>query len=506
MTTEVSTSRQLGGRAALLLGGNVFTLVVGLPLQIYVARTLGAAELGIFGLIEATMMMLADLLSLGVAATLVRFIPEYRQHGRLNRLRSLLRRGLSVIAILGAVGLAVALLGGAVFWDRLAISSRHWPIFVLMATLVPLTLCAFALQQALRGFMDLRITILGQSVLQLTVKASVAVLLLSTGFGLAGYCAAVVLANLFAAVWLAAGLRRRVAALPPAPDAEPDLAWRDWISYAAYNYLGVLAEAATTRLDRFVLGYLHSAAAVGVAGVVTTLNALPTIFLRVTLAAASPMFTELNAKGDRKALKHLYHVATDWIMRAVLPLALYLIVFARPLLELFGPEFAEAGRLPLALLVAGQVVNLAAGPSNTFLNVIGYERAVFRIALSVSLASVLGLFVLIPAYGLAGWAALNLAVNLAYFAIGTFALRQLVGFSWWDPRYGRWLLPAGASLLLLLGLSAMWPDAGPVGLAAALALCYGVFAAITLLQGLNAEDRDLIAYLLARLGLQRAAE
>ena len=51
--TKASTPANLGGQASFFLVGNIFTLLVGFPLQIYVARILGASNLGIFRLLGA---------------------------------------------------------------------------------------------------------------------------------------------------------------------------------------------------------------------------------------------------------------------------------------------------------------------------------------------------------------------------------------------------------------------------------------------------------------------
>ena len=75
LSRKTNTVNRLGGQAAFFFVGNVFTLLVGLPLQVYVARILGAGGLGVFSLIEGVVGIVAGFLAFGLAPTLVKFIP-----------------------------------------------------------------------------------------------------------------------------------------------------------------------------------------------------------------------------------------------------------------------------------------------------------------------------------------------------------------------------------------------------------------------------------------------
>ena len=46
-----------------------------------------------------------------------------------------------------------------------------------------------------------------------------------------------------------------------------------------------------------------------------------------------------------------------------LPLVLFLLFFGRPVLALYGPEFADRGVLALKILVAAQFLGLLCGPN-----------------------------------------------------------------------------------------------------------------------------------------------
>ena len=80
---------RLGTQALVLFLGNAFpNLCLGLPLQIYVARVLGAADLGVFSLIEAATGLLSGLLSFGIAAAVVKFIPQHLEKGEFQSIKA----------------------------------------------------------------------------------------------------------------------------------------------------------------------------------------------------------------------------------------------------------------------------------------------------------------------------------------------------------------------------------------------------------------------------------
>ena len=57
---------KIGGQVLYVFGGGVFTLLVGLPLQIYVVRSLGAQPFGAYSVVEGALATIANLLAFGI--------------------------------------------------------------------------------------------------------------------------------------------------------------------------------------------------------------------------------------------------------------------------------------------------------------------------------------------------------------------------------------------------------------------------------------------------------
>jgi O-antigen/teichoic acid export membrane protein len=68
------TASRLAGQSGLVIAGNAFTLLVGLPFQIYLARVLGAEQLGAFSLFDVVAQTAGALAALGLSYTIVLFM------------------------------------------------------------------------------------------------------------------------------------------------------------------------------------------------------------------------------------------------------------------------------------------------------------------------------------------------------------------------------------------------------------------------------------------------
>ncbi len=495
----------LGTQALVLFLGNAFTLCVGLPLQIYVARVLGAADLGVFALIEAATGLLAGFLGFGVAPTLVRFIPQHLARGEFQSIRALLLGSAVVLGASGALGYLIVLLliaFPAPWWPELA---QFKGVAVVMALMVPLGLWTFFLQQGLRGFQEIRYLVIGSSVLQLTVKALLTVALFVFGFGLFGYVTAVVASTCVAAIWMFAGLWRRVGQLPPSQEASVKREVGAWRSYALVIYSNSILGLVSGRVDRFMLALCFGPSPVGVWSIVTQLYVLPNVALNMLLAAVVPMFSAAHARDDGAERQHLFHLVTDWSVRAALPLILFFVLLGDSLLHLYGEEFADSGIYALWILSGSQMINLGFGPVGYILNASGLERPALRLAAFQAVLTAAGFLTFVPLWGLNG-AAITVAAAVVFINVTELVLaRRRLGLRWWSPRYKKWLLPTAAASTGVVLFRRLVPSSeGALQLGVAFVLVYAVFQLVSLAQGLNRDDRDLLTYARARLSPQRS--
>jgi O-antigen/teichoic acid export membrane protein len=491
----VPVSRQLGRQTIFALFGNACTLLVSFPLQIYVSRVLGPENLGVFSLIEGALGTAVGILGLGIGPTLVRFIPVYLARGEFGKIRTLFRWGGFMLIATGLTAYLVLLAGLIGFGAEWEATVRYRVDIALMGMMIPLGLLFSFLQQGLRAFQDVRNVVLGSSVVQLGIKTCVTLVVFYAGFRLQGYILATLAGSLCSVVWMGASLTKRLNRVPSevAPIPSGDSTY--WVRYAGTSYMTGILAASAIYLDRFLLGIFSGSGTVGVFTIANQLQMMPLVFLQMFLMVGAPMFAAAHGRNDPAERQHLYHVMTDWAMRSSLPLLIFLLLFASPVLRLYGNSFASEGAGPLIIMMIGQVINVACGPIVNVLMITGLERRFLFINVIAIIWFVGLMVILVPPLGAVGAAVAIAAGRLFINVCAMLTAWQRLKLRWRSRRFLGWLLPGSAILVMGAGIRLMDVDAGGVGLAAILVAMYAVFFGVSLLQGLSEEDADLLRHL-----------
>jgi O-antigen/teichoic acid export membrane protein len=154
-------------------------------------------------------------------------------------------------------------------------------------------------------------------------------------------------------------------------------------------------------IDTLMLGLYLSPADVGIYGVALKLSSLTGLSLLAVNSIAAPQFAALHKAQDHQGLVRTVRRSTFLIVGAALPVLLVLVVFARPILGIFGPGFAS-GRIALHILVAGQCINALSGSVGYLLQMSGFQVAYQNITLGTTILKILLNIVLVPQFGIVG--------------------------------------------------------------------------------------------------------
>lgn len=174
-----------------------------------------------------------------------------------------------------------------------------------------------------------------------------------------------------------------------------------------------------------ILSWFHSTEQVAYLGVCGRLMLLVGFILHAVNRTNEARFAALSKLEDRKEIRRVYIAATVISSVTALPAIIVIAIFGRYLLQLFGSEF-EAAYPTLLVLLAGQFVNAALGPSGNLLIMDeGHRKAALVSAKSVVLFFVLAL-ALSPPFAAVG-AAVAVSVSLVYrkVALTVAALHRL---------------------------------------------------------------------------------
>lgn len=411
---------------AVILGGNVLRMALGLVTSIVVARGLGPEAFGVYALVTTAIGMAGPVTDLGLSNGAIRRIaPRWRERPDDARLEGTAflwaRIGAAVAVALtaGAVGVAVA---PALLPTVPPATARGLVVAGALGLVVAAAVGAVGtLLQATTRLVSLAIT----TTLTALVSLVVAGALVSTG-ALTPLTAVLGLGVVASIVGGSFALTRLPGPWPLAPPASARIAEvaMPMMRFGGWLWLGNLLIVFATQLDLFLVHGTLGADEVGVYGLAAALAARAAVGPHSLYTVLAPEASRITSDGEcRRYLAQGYR--QTWLPLLALALA---VPFVPWLVDaLYGDAFAGAGR-PLQLLVGSVAVELLLVPVG--LLVYPLDRPHLRtIAGAAQLAALVALaFLLLPTWGILGAAMARLGsviVRAGVLAVGVVrALRR----------------------------------------------------------------------------------
>jgi O-antigen/teichoic acid export membrane protein len=275
--------------------------------------------------------------------------------------------------------------------------------------------------------------------------------------------------------------------LGPLARVEPEVVT---FSAAAFGMAGL--EFVLAQGDKVLLGHYLDAGQVGIYAIAMALVGVVPVALQSVNQIFSPTISELHATGNHSMLQRLYSTLTKWVLMFTVPLALTMIVFARPLMQMFGPSFVP-GATVLVVGAVGQLLNCAVGSVGYLLLMSGNQFELVKIqALNAALLILLGI-VLVPRMGATG-AALATAITVITTNLWLLkAVRRKLRLLPYNSSYSKLVLPTllSAGVLLALEHGFFGPRSNWTAAPVAIVAAYASFLGMIWILGLDSYDREI---------------
>lgn len=481
---------QISRQSLVFFLGTLFTMGAGYLVKIYVARVLGAEQLGVYAL-GMTLVSVTQLVAiLGLHTTAGRYVAVYNATGKFNELRSFLTRSLGLIVFLNLIFCAGLVLGGGWIARNTYHApdlSQYIPLFAVLTILGSLNVFYC---QVLGGFKDVAKRTVITNFIGSSVVIALTVVLLALGFGMWGYLWAqiinsiVVVALLVAVAWKLTPAAARFSRAPLLP-FDPEIK-----AFAAAAFGMGAVDFLVSQADKILLGLYLNPSLVGVYVLASTLSAFVPIILQSVNQIFAPVIADLHAQRRQDVLQTLFQTLTKWVLGLTLPLACVIIIFAVPLMRIFGSTF-EAGWPVLVIGAVGQVVNCSVGSVGFLLLMSGNQRRLMKVQFAMAGISVLVNITLIPALGIVGAALAASTVNVAGNLWNLFEVRTALKIWPYNRSYYALLIPTAFMVVAVVALRFFTSSvAHPwFTILFALALSYGLFGGLAIAFALDNEDR-----------------
>jgi O-antigen/teichoic acid export membrane protein len=257
------------------------------------------------------------------------------------------------------------------------------------------------------------------------------------------------------------------------------------------------------QVDKIALGFYRGPRDVGIYSVAAALVVYIPLVLSSINQIFSPVIADLHTRGDHALLALLFQSLTKWVVGLTLPLAAVVIVFARPLMRIFGSDF-EAGWPGWPILIigtAGQLVNCGVGSVGYILLMSGNEKRLIKVQVVMAMVMVGLSIALVPWLGGVGAATAAAVTNVGINLWNLLEVRKALSLSPYNRSYVRLVFPTLGMLamVVLLRMNSAVFHRDWLAAAVAFLLAYAVFATAILAFGLDADDRLIATAIWSRL-------
>jgi O-antigen/teichoic acid export membrane protein len=417
------TNRRLLTNAAVNTLGFLAQIAVSFVMAPITIRALGDERYGLWSFVESFLayMLLFDM---GVAASLVRFVPRFVTSGDRD---SLNRTYSACLLFFLAAAVAAAIVG----WIGLTATERWMTIPADIATemrwVVWIVVIQFALSLPLSiypAMLDGLHAFVAKSATRTAFLLARIPLLLAvfrTESPLVNMVLVLAIANVVESLVLAGLVYRWLPALKFVPRQVDRPTIRAVRGYSLDAFLAMLAGRLAFSTDGFIIGRLLNLAAIGHFAIANRLIDLAKTILRSATTTLTPAVSASEARGDFNAVRGYVIHGTRLSLYLVLPIQIGLFIFGRQFLTLWiGQEMSDAATPALWVLNITLSLTIAQSVASRVLYGIGRIRTFARVTLLEGVSNVAISAMLVGPLGIVGaaWGTTIPHVACCLFVIG----------------------------------------------------------------------------------------
>jgi O-antigen/teichoic acid export membrane protein len=426
----------------LVLFGTAFGRGLWFLSQLLIARLLGHHVFGLYALGFAVSKVVELISTGGLHFGAVRFISIYREKEP-SKVKGMLVMSLVLPLLFGFLFALLLFLCSGYLAENVFHEPPLKKLIQFFACSIPFGAALTVVSNSTTGFLTNKYSVLMREVVQPLLNLFFLYLLVHAGYGAYG------------AVWglnfsyvgaLLIGLfliRKMVPRKKARFEPRPLLLYSLPLLFTAF--FGFLF----AWVDMFLLGIMATAGEAGVYRAASQVTFVMTMLLLAANSLYAPMAASLHTAGEMERLRALYRRVSEWLYAIVLPLLLFILFSAGPIMGLFGEEFIREGRAPLLILSIGQFVNCITGGVGSTLIMTGRQKveflnSFFMLALDVGL----NLF-LIPEFGITGTALAGSLSLILVNGLRVIEAKRIYGMHPFTQEHLGFLFPGIISALLL---------------------------------------------------------
>ena len=500
---ELILAKRVTRAAASNVTGRFLSILVWFLLTPIILGGIGPDAYGLWVLVTS-LVSYGFLLDLGVSATLTKYVAEHVARSEFEIAQGYVATAVRLQAVLGGLAFLLAMVLAVVLPAVLQIDDDlrgQLPVVVvLMGTTVGLSLASSPQTAVLRGIQryDIGNVLLVANTL---VTAAGIVIALQAGAGLIGIVAVTIPATVITSALGIALVARTAPGIKITWRGASRSHGRRILHFSAPIFAVQVAGVLQSRTDEFVIATFISVGSVTPYALGRRLSEIPQIVGDQALKILLPISSELEAGRETARVKAAFIAGTRIALVLVAPIGLVIALLADAILVAWvGPAYGNPGSV-VAILVTAVVLDAILWPSAHVLQGIARHRPLALIAVASGVVNVAISVLLVGPLGVTG-AAIGTLVGhgLGVVLTAPYVTRVLAVTP--AEVVGRIAFPALGPLvpaaLVIAGARTLLPDPGLFGIGIIAAASLAAYAAVYLLFGASALERQVAGELAGR--------
>lgn len=404
----------ISGSSVVFIAKVVATLI-GLVFNLMVARIYGPESMGILALVNSFLAIALIPSLFGLQTSILRFIPEYIKKSSFFEALQIYKRSLIIVLIFSIVISMIVWFNAGYIAEYIFKKPEFTMIFSIAAIFLVFKSVGHMNQSALRAFKDFKLFAL-LSVLTPLFNILVLIVLNYVIEDIYNPVYAIFSTSVFVCLLTFLFLKKVIEKNKTDKlFSKQTLHIKQIITISAPMFLTSVMGTVITQTDIIMLGMYSDIEQVGIYAVVVKLALLTTFVLSSINVISAPRFSESFHSGDMDKLKTIVKKSSKLIFFTTLPIVLFLLVFGKFTLGLFGEEFT-IGYTAMVILLIGQFVNISVGSVGYLMNMTGYQKEYNYIIIASAIINIIINYILIPIYGTEG-AAIASVVSLIFWNV-----------------------------------------------------------------------------------------
>jgi len=338
--------------------GRIFEYIVRFAFGIFIARVVGPEQYGLYTLAITVSLVATNIAMLGLQTGLVRFLPASIREKDDETTWGIIQISIGIPLIFSLI----LALGLFLLADNLAVLLFHdirmVPLLRIASLLIPLDTLSFMAYIITISYKQPKYNVIANNILSPLVKLLLAAAFLAIGLSTKGILIAQVIASIAGLLVLIYFVNSLFPLLRPLGSVFKYIG--KLMRYSLTVYWGWIVNTLSATFTTLALGFVGLASGVGVYTAASRFSMIGSMFYLSIGNISTPIIADLYSQGSNDQLKAYYQTTARWLIIFNLPVFLTSVLYAKPLLSLFGDDFTT-GFASMIILAFGTLAYTSTG-------------------------------------------------------------------------------------------------------------------------------------------------